>query len=103
METGDGTTNIEMLSDVCYRVLKRVLGYLSQSPLCRRSLIGDRCFLLTDKVMNQIDHTVPGGLIGRGAPISWPLRSLDLIPFDFSYGLRLRTSSIRSKAKIFSN
>jgi hypothetical protein len=44
VDTADGTTNIQMVSDACHRVLKRVVGYRSQRALCRRSLIGDRCF-----------------------------------------------------------
>jgi len=44
VDTADGTTNIQMVSDVCRLVLKRVVGYPSQRPLCRRSLIGLRCF-----------------------------------------------------------
>jgi hypothetical protein len=41
--TADGSTSIQIVSDVCHGVLKRVVGYHSQRPLCRLSLIVDSC------------------------------------------------------------
>jgi hypothetical protein len=39
-------------------------------------------FDLVDEVRTHLNHTMPGGWIGNGAPIAWPPRSPDLTTLD---------------------
>jgi hypothetical protein len=42
-------------------------------------------FGLSDKVRTHLNYTMPGGEIGRGGPITTPLRPPDLTPLDIFF------------------
>jgi hypothetical protein len=79
-----GRTNIRTVFDVCQRVLEYFVCYRGQRLSCTVfQLLKIVVFDLEDEVRHYLNPMMPGGLIGRGAPIAWPPKSPDLTPLDF--------------------
>ena len=55
-------------------------------------------FALT--VRNWLNQHFPNRWIGRGGPILWPVRSPDLNPLDFLFGVSLKRQFIKRLMKL---